>query len=273
MHKLAKVSVIIPSLDGFRDGNVDKLKSDLGEQTFSDFEIKIVKGVKPNGKARNVGSKDAPGDILVFIDDDIRLGHKKVLENLITPLITDSDIVMTGASVRLAEDATYSQKAYEKVRSFTSAVSDVLDYEGKISHACLAIKKSIFEEVEGEKENLITGTDIDLKIRIKNKGYKTAVVPNTWVYHLMPNSLRKLSKEAFNCGFGLAYAVKVVPHVFGLPKIKFIDYQIKTKTGAFFYRIMTTLLRIPFYILTLRPIHFLYYFFYLLGHIYGWVKF
>jgi len=273
MQNLPFVSVMIPSLDGSRDGNVDKLKSDLDKQTFKNFDLKVIKGVRPNGRARNVGSKQAKGEIFVFIDDDIRLGHDKVLENLIEPLISDERVVITGASVQLPQDATYSQKEYEKIRSFTTPVTDKLDYDCKISHACLAVKRSTYKEMGGEREDLITGTDIDLNIRIKAKGFKAGVVPNTWVYHLMPKTLSKLSREAFNCGFGLAYAVKVVPEVFGLPKIKFIDYQIKTQVGAFLYRILTTLVRLPLYILTLKPIHFLFYSFYLLGHICGWIRF
>ena len=34
-----KVSVIIPSLDGFRDGNVEKLISDIKSQSFKSVEI------------------------------------------------------------------------------------------------------------------------------------------------------------------------------------------------------------------------------------------
>jgi glycosyltransferase involved in cell wall biosynthesis len=273
MQKTPKATVVIPSLDGIRDGNVEKLISDLENQTFKDFELKVIKGVRPNGKARNVGSRDAKGEILIFIDDDIRLGHNKVLDNLIIPLESDGGLAMTGASVRLPEDSRYFQKEYDKIRNFTSPIADSIDYQGKVSHACLAIKKSLFDQVGGERDDLITGTDIDLNARIKNKGYRAAVVPNTWVYHLMPQSLFKLIKEAFNCGFGLAYAVKVVPDTFGLPKIKFTDYTIKTKTGAFIYRIFTTLLRLLFYLVTLRPIHCLFYIFYILGHIYGWVRF
>jgi glycosyltransferase involved in cell wall biosynthesis len=273
MQNLPKVSVIIPSLDGFRDGNVDKLISDLKQQTFKDFDLRIIKGIRPNGRARNVGSKDAKGEILVFIDDDIRMGHNKVLENLIGSLEADEKMAMTGASVQLPEDARYFQREYEKIRSFTTPIKEAFDYNEKVSHACLAIKKSIFEEAGGERDDLITGTDIDLGIRIKSSGYKAAVVPNTWVYHLMPKDIRKLVKEAFGNGVGVAYAMKVIPGVFGLPQIKFTNYTIKTKGCAFVYKILTILVKLPIYILFFKPIHFLFHLFYLSGYIHGWIKF
>ena len=107
MENLTKATVIIPSLDGYRDGNVEKLLEDLKRQTLRDFELKIIKGVRPNGKARNTGAKGAKGNILIFIDDDVRLGHNKVLHNLIKPLEADDSLVMTGASVKIREGAGY----------------------------------------------------------------------------------------------------------------------------------------------------------------------
>ena len=273
MENSPQVSVIIPSLDGYRQGNVEKLFSDLREQTFRDIEIKLIKGIRPNGRARNVGSRQAKGEILIFIDDDIRLGHNKVLENLIRPLEADNRLAMTGASVEIDKDAGYLQKEYNKIRNFSSPLKQELDYQGRVGHACLAIKKSIFEELGGENEDLIRGTDVDLNMRIKAKGYRVAVVPHTWVYHLMPNSITKLIKEAFICGSGAAYAAKILPEVFGLPKIKFTSYTVKTKLGALIYKIIGSLIILPIYILTFKPVHFLFYTFHTAGYIYGWLKF
>jgi len=81
------VSVIIPSLDGHRSGNVEKLLTDLEQQTVQDFEILMPIGIKPNGKARNEGVRKAKGRYLVCIDDDVRLGHERVIENLLAPLL------------------------------------------------------------------------------------------------------------------------------------------------------------------------------------------
>ena len=172
MENSPKVSVIVPSIDGYRDGNVENIFLDLKKQTFKDLEVKLIKGISPNGKARNVGSKEAKGQILIFIDDDVRLGHNKVLENLIRPLETDEKMAMTGASVRIYEDAGYLAREYDRIRNFSTPITEVLDYQGWVQHSCLAIKKSVFEEVGGESEDLITGTDDDLNMRIKAKDYK-----------------------------------------------------------------------------------------------------
>ncbi len=47
------VSVIIPSLDGYRNGNVPKLLANLRNQPMQDFEVIIVDG-KSEDKTRDV---------------------------------------------------------------------------------------------------------------------------------------------------------------------------------------------------------------------------
>lgn len=273
MQNPPKVSVIIPSLDGYRNGNVEKLIADVGEQTLKDVESKVIKGIRPNGRARNVGAKDAKGRIFVFIDDDIRLGHAKVLENLIAALDADAALAMAGASVKIPEGARYFQKEYDAIREFSSPVKDTIDYQGRVGHACLAIKRSVFEEIGGESDDLIRGTDVDLNMRIKARGYKVAVVPNTWVYHLVPPNVLQLAKEAFDCGLGSAYAARQRPGIFGVPQIQFGNHTIKIKIGLLLYKIINSLIKLLLYILTLRSVYFLFYFFHTLGYIKGWVQF
>ncbi len=91
-----KISVIIPSFDGIRGGNVEKLKHDLDAQTLKPHEVILSIGISPNGKARNEGVKKASGNFYVFIDDDVTLGCNDMLEKLIRPFFEDPSIGMTG---------------------------------------------------------------------------------------------------------------------------------------------------------------------------------
>ena len=90
------LSVVIPSLDGRRNGNLERLIQDLESQTEQDFEILIPVGFKPNGHARNQGVRAAKGQYVVLIDDDVRLGHYRVLEQLVAPFSQVPRIGMTG---------------------------------------------------------------------------------------------------------------------------------------------------------------------------------
>ena len=165
------VSVIIPSLDGYRDGNVPKLVQALENQSFQDFEVLVVVGEKPCARAHNVGVQSAQGEIAVFFDDDITLGDDKVVENLITPLVKQSSITncqspigITGASTLIPPDANRFQKlcAREFERFEFPVVSETIETD-MATHAAMAMEKKTFTEVGGENENLIFGDDPELR--------------------------------------------------------------------------------------------------------------
>ena len=100
-----KISVIIPT---FNEENViGKCLKSLTNQSYADFELivvddgssdntlRIVSGQKVKvlrqkhegpGAARNLGSKSASGDILVFVDADMSF-DKNFLKNLVKPIV------------------------------------------------------------------------------------------------------------------------------------------------------------------------------------------
>src|SRR5262245_41260897 len=95
------VAVIIPSLDG----DVEPLLESVCRQTLQPAEIKVVRGVRPNGRARNTGVARTSAPLLVFVDDDALLGDERVIERLVAPLLDDPSIGVTGASKLLPPGA------------------------------------------------------------------------------------------------------------------------------------------------------------------------
>ena len=215
------VSVIIPSLDGYRDGNVPKLVQALENQSFQDFEVLVVVGEKPCARAHNVGVQSAQGEIAVFFDDDITLGDDKVVENLITPLVKQSSITncqspigITGASTLIPPDANRFQKlcAREFERFEFPVVSETIETD-MATHAAMAMEKKTFTEVGGENENLIFGDDPELRARTRKAGYKIVVVPNTWIFHPPPPNLPSYLRMSFRRGIGAAHDFWNYPHL------------------------------------------------------------
>ncbi len=127
MMMAPKASVIIPSLDGYRDGNVPRLISQLENQTFRDLEVILIKGVRPNGNARNAGAKKAIGEILISIDDDVTLGHEKVIENLVRHLESDDTIGLLGISKLIPKDSNrFQRRCAKEIPRSTSPIYDEL---------------------------------------------------------------------------------------------------------------------------------------------------
>lgn len=203
-NKSPKVSVIIPSLDGYRNSNVPKLINDISKQTTKDIEVILVKGVKPNGHARNVGVQRAKGNLFVFMDDDAILGDTRVIENLIKTFSVDSRIGMAGASTLVPEDSNWFQRwlAKEDPRAIYPIVDKFTETKEGVTHLCCAIPRRVYEEVGGESDILTTGTDLDMRHRIRKAGYKTVLAPNCWAYHPLPSNLAQAVKNWWWYGTG-----------------------------------------------------------------------
>ena len=243
MGEKQNISVIIPSFDGYRGGNVPKLLDDLKRQSIKDFELHVVKGIMPNGKARNEGVRLAKCDYLVFIDDDVRLGNEFVLGNLIKTLKQDEGIGIAGASRLLPPDANNFQKRVSKElpRTTFPVVKDIVETD-MATHDCMAMRKEIYESVGGEHEKLVRGTDPDLRYRIRKKGLKVVVIPDTWIYHPLPDNLKHLIQKAFKNGIGAAWVFKNFPHlVYEAPEGNVRDFVPKRN---FPYRVIRGLMRI-----------------------------
>ncbi len=267
----SKVSVIIPSFDGYRGGNVPGLLEDLKGQTYQDFELHIVKGVRPNGRARNEGVKLSRGRILVFIDDDVRLGHNRVIENLIKPLEEDRAIGITGASCQLPPDANWFQRASAKQlpRTIFPIVDRIVDSD-MATHSCLSVPKDLYERIGGEHDRLVRGTDPDLRYRVRKAGLRVVIVPDTWIYHPLAKTLKKLVRKSFYNGMGAGWVFKNYPYlVYETPDGAVAEFVPKR---SFPYRVARALGRLILALITFKFIRLVANLAYISGWFWGLVK-
>jgi GT2 family glycosyltransferase len=209
-----KISVIIPSLDGTRGGNVARLKEQLTRQTLSPHEVMVVVGVSPNGRARNAGAAQATGEVLVFIDDDVTLGDDRVLASLVKPFLEREDIGMTGPAQLIPEDSAWWQRAAARQipRSLFPVQGELVDSD-MVSHMCLAMPTVIFRELGGEHPGIIAGADPDLRHRVRQAGKRVCVVPDCWAYHPMPETVGGLLSQAFAKGRNSARVRRTHPEL------------------------------------------------------------
>jgi glycosyltransferase involved in cell wall biosynthesis len=183
------VSVVIPSLDGYRGGNVPRLLKQVFQQSVEDLEALVVIGVRPNGRARNVGVREVRGQYLICIDDDVTLGHDRLIENLIRPFENRDDIGMTGASQLIPPDSNQFQRTVAaQVPRTVFAVQDELKDSDMVTHMCLCMPTRLFKDVGWENGDIVSGTDPDLRHRVREAGLRVVIVPDTWAYHPVPES-------------------------------------------------------------------------------------
>jgi glycosyltransferase involved in cell wall biosynthesis len=209
-----RISVIIPSLDGVRGGNVESLLGDLERQTEQDFEVILAVNFKPNGHARNEGVRAARGRYIVSIDDDVRLGHERVLEQLTRPFEETPTIGMTGPSQLIPPDSSpFQQRAAKEISRAACPVVPELTDSDFVTHMCLCMPAQLYKDVGWESDTLVRGTDPDLRRRVRQAGYRIVVVPDCWAYHPMPETFRILVRMAWRNGAGSAWVQRHHPEM------------------------------------------------------------
>ena len=210
------VALVIPSLDG----EVEPLLRSVRRQTLQPAEVAVVKGVRPNGRARNQGVAGTSAPLLVFVDDDATLGDEHVIANLVAPLLADPTIGVTGASKLLPPGAPLFQRwvAREVPRVVHPMVQEPLEsnpdppsYYCEITTTCCAMRRAVWEESGGFDETLLRGVDTEFFVRVRRRGYRFVLVPRTWAYHPAPATLRALLRKQFFYGVGHAQEVRRDP--------------------------------------------------------------
>jgi GT2 family glycosyltransferase len=211
-----KVSIIIPS----RSGEVALAMQSIEQQTFRDYGIDVVQE-KGLNHARNVGAKRSAADIVVLMDDDIVLGHEHVLQTMVDLLDGDAELGIVGVSLQLPPDANrFQQQVARQVPRYVdpivseNAISNPpLDRYGftVIKGGCCAMRRTVFEEVDGFDEDLLTGEDTDFFYRVRRRGHNLVVAANCWAYHAPPATMKELLGKSFSYGVGHAREARKSP--------------------------------------------------------------
>jgi hypothetical protein len=232
----AAIALIIPSLDG----DIEPLLASVRRQTLQPSEIEVVRGVRPNGRARNQGVARTSAPLLLFVDDDAVLGDQRVIERLVAPLLADPSIGVTGASKLLPPDAPPFQRwvAREVPRIVHPIVDQPLEtnpdppsFYCEITTTCCAMRRAVFDAAGGFDPALLRGVDTEFFVRVRrlrterrglrtesellspqslvlSPHYRFLLVPHTWAYHPAPASLGALLRKHFLYGVGHAQEVR-----------------------------------------------------------------
>jgi O-antigen/teichoic acid export membrane protein/GT2 family glycosyltransferase len=208
--KAIQVSVIVPSWSG----EIAALRATLEAQTYQDYELIVVNGAAPAGRARNLGVVHAHGEYLLFIDDDATLGNEHVIETLLATLAADSAIGVVGPSKALGPDATGWQRrvardvprwVYPIVAENTESNPPLNQYGfSGITTTCCMLPRALFDEVGGFDGQLVSGEDPEFFYRVRQAGYRFMIPGACWVNHNPPLRLADLLRKSFRYGIGHA---------------------------------------------------------------------
>lgn len=205
------ISIIIPCKK--QDNNLKLLLNDIASQQISgEQEAIIMEGIYPPGEARNQGAKKAKGNVLVFTDGDIRLGNNDLIMRLAEVILSDSQVGIAIASIRIPPDANSFQRRYAReIPLCQIPIVEKTTEIGTAPSACFAIRKELFENIGGFRQEMIRGEDSEFSLRLTKRGYRIVIAPYAFYYHRQPDNLSTLIKTQIRNAIGVAYADSFYP--------------------------------------------------------------
>jgi len=192
-------SILTQGFDGMEVIFVDNNSSDDSKKIASEYQITVLSEVRRGSYiARNIGVKNASGEILVFTDSDC-IAERDWISNLVTPIIEGNEVASLGA-IQSAEKSDWSaieQKTYDELLRG-------IEKGGYVSQAYtgnFAVKKNVFNELGGFDEDIIWNADTDFSLRILEKGYRIRYVPEAVVRHFHRTTLTQIFRRKFQQGY------------------------------------------------------------------------
>ena len=220
-----KYSVIIPVYN--RPDELSELLASIAAQQFRDFEILVVEDgssikcenivnqyadkldikylYKENGGpalARNYAAERAKGEYLLILDSDtvIPEGYFEAIENYLRRNNPDA----FGGPDRGGDDFTPVQKAisYSMTSFFTTG--GIRGGKRKITRFFprsfnMGVRRDVFAQLGGFSA-MRFGEDVDFSMRVVEAGFKTALIPEAWLYHKRRTDFRKFYRQVRNSG-------------------------------------------------------------------------
>lgn len=163
--------------------------------------IKVIVWDKPfNYSAiNNYATKYAQGDYLLFLNNDIEVITPEWMEEMLM-YAQRNDVAAVGAKLYYPDDTIQHAGIVLGMGAHRVAghvhykcEKNNLGYMGRLYYAqnmsavtaaCMLIKKSIFNEVNGfDEEFVVAYNDIDLCVKVLEAGYLNVFTPNAELYH------------------------------------------------------------------------------------------
>ena len=246
-----KYSIIVPVFN--RPDEVDELLESLCHQEVNNFEVIIVEdgskkpckdvcdkyaGIldlhyyyKENsgpGQSRNYGAERANGDWLIVLDSDVVLpaGYLRAVDERLKMEIDafGGPDASHPSFTPIQKAISYSMTSFFTTGGIRGGKGKKLDKFFPRSYN-MGIRREVYQELEGFTK-MRFGEDIDFSYRIVEAGYKTALIPEAWIWHKRRTDFRKFFRQVYNSGIarinltkrhpGTLKLVHLLPTVFTL---------------------------------------------------------
>ena len=159
------------------------------------------KGMGP-AFARNLGSKEARGEILAFIDSDC-IASPEWLEELVG-LFDDPEVAAVGGLVDGMHTSSFLDRYELVMSSLTLGNRERSGQQGTdtfyVPSCNMLVRSSAFREAFGFNPEMHVGEDVDLTWRMRDKGHRIIYMPKGRVGHEHRNAFLPFLRRRFQYG-------------------------------------------------------------------------
>lgn len=217
---MPKYSFIIPVYN--RPDEVEELLETLTNQSYKDFEVVIVEDgssidcqavvsqysslldihyfVKENGGqgfARNYGYERAKGEFLIVFDSDCLIPEHYLQS--VDDFLKEHSVDAYGGPDAAHDSFTAVQKAINHVMTSFFTTGGIRGNKKHIGtyhprSFNMGISQKVWKQTKGYIIPFM-GEDMEFSTRILKEGFKTALIPEAFVYHKRRTSLTKFYKQ------------------------------------------------------------------------------
>ena len=170
------------------------------------------------GQSRNYGAERAQGDWLIVLDSDVVLPDK-YLQAVDASLSTHHASLPCDAwggpdashpsFTPVQKAISYSMTSFFTTGGIRGGKGKKLDKFFPRSYN-MGIRREVYLELGGFTK-MRFGEDIDFSYRIIEAGYKTALIPEAWVWHKRRTDFRKFFRQVYNSGIARINLMKRHP--------------------------------------------------------------
>jgi glycosyltransferase involved in cell wall biosynthesis len=257
------LSVIIPTIDAYRDGYFLKLLTQISYQGMKDFEIIVVRGDPRQGRAINSAAALARGKYILTLDDDTSLPDPMTFGKLVAVMEKHPEIGIAGGNNIIPADAKlFVRRVMQELpRRSWDPVEKIIDSD-LAEHPCMIMRTEEFKLIGGENELIPRGLDPYLRQEFRKFSKRVVLVPKVIYHHLPPANFNKLLRQFYRNGRQAAFTNRNYP-----------QWVIETPPGhgqfknnqSLTYRLLRFPARLLYALITGKPIWFLTETFYAIG--------
>ncbi len=207
---MAFASVVVPAS---RTQLIDRCLDSLLRTDCGDFEVVVVarqgfsysrpdrrvhvieQGGSGMANARNRGIQGSCGKIIAFTDEDCIVSRQ-----WLSSLLRAFDDPETGGAGSIIESygnriASLWDAAYIKPGGLVEKYGYLRANDTNLCTTSAAFRAEVIKGMAGFDESLSSGEDYDLSVRVKQAGFKLALVPEARVWHEGPSTLRSVAGQ------------------------------------------------------------------------------